>query len=101
RPRRSDPLQLLRVLPVGLRNALVRPVVGVLGHVGRVPARRRRPSERLCDRSDVMRPRTTTDAEVANTELAGPPCEVADLVPVTSERVERGRERPSVREGRV
>ena len=68
----APPSQPFGVAPVLLLEARVGAPVGVLGHVGREAARRRRAPERLGHRTDVVRARAAADAEVARRRARAP-----------------------------
>src|SRR3990172_10354468 len=75
-PSTDQRLELVRVLLVLALDPLVRAEEGVLGHIGRVSARRRSAAERLRDAADVVGARPAADAEVVDADLTCLPCEV-------------------------
>src|SRR5437899_8052256 len=70
------------VLQVVLAQALVGAEEDVLGHVRRIPAGRRPPTERLGQAAHVMRAGAAADAEVPRAERERVLAELRDLVAV-------------------
>src|SRR5690349_3811726 len=82
-------LEMTRVFLVLLLQAGVRAEVGVLGHVGGVPAGRRRLANRLGQAPDVVRSGAAADAEIAYPQVVGRFAEFGHFVAATGEGIER------------
>src|SRR5690349_9254007 len=91
-------LEFFGVLLVMLAYPFGGAVVGVAAHIRAEPAGRRRAAEGFRHRADVLGGGAAADAEVVDSERRRRRRERGYLVAVDEEPVERGGERPPVRD---